>query len=166
MTGYKIMQNKIKTKIHVYLRNNINTDEIIPARHLNSYDEKELAKHAMEDIDSNFINKVQDGDFIIAGKDFGCGSSREHAIWALRGAGVKGVIAKSFSRIFYRNAINNGFLAIECKEIDGKLKTGDEIEIDLNQGYFTYNKDKYNFSPLPDFVKNIMERGGLLNTIT
>lgn len=159
------MQNNMKTKIHVYTRDSINTDEIIPARYLNTYDEKELAKHAMEDIDSCFVNNVQDGDFIVAGEDFGCGSSREHAIWALRGAGVKGVIAKSFSRIFYRNAINNGFLAIECKEIDDRLKTGDEIEINLEQGYFTKEGDKYNFSPLPDFVKNIMKKGGLLNTI-
>ncbi len=171
----------MKTKIHVYLRDSINTDEIIPARYLNTYDEKELAKHAMEDIDPDFINKVQDGDFIIAGEDFGCGSSREHAIWSLRGAGIKGIIAKSFSRIFYRNAINNGFLAIECKEIDDQLKTGDEIMIDLDNGYFVPSpqssaerlrrsvgcngEDKYNFSPISEFVKNIMEKGGLLNTI-
>ena len=155
----------MKVKIHFYKRDNINTDEIIPARYLNCDDELELAKHAMEDIDRNFIQNVKQGDFIIAGKDFGCGSSREHAIWALRGAGIKGVIAKSFARIFYRNAINNGFLAIEYKEIDENFKTGDEIEINLEQGFFTVNDKKYNFSPIPKFVKDIMKKGGLLNTI-
>lgn len=155
----------MNVKIHFYKRDNINTDEIIPARYLNCDNEAELAEHAMEDIDENFVENVQQGDFIIAGKDFGCGSSREHAIWALRGAGVKGVIVKSFARIFYRNAINNGFLAIECKEISDNLKTGDEIEINLEQGFFTINGKKYNFSQIPDFVKKIMEKGGLLNTI-
>ena len=155
----------MNVKIHFYKRDNINTDEIIPARYLNCDNEAELAEHAMEDIDENFVENVQQGDFIIAGKDFGCGSSREHAIWALRGAGVKGVIVKSFARIFYRNAINNGFLAIECKEISDNLKTGDEIEINLEQGFFTINGKKYNFSPIPGFVKKMMEKGGLLNTI-
>ena len=155
----------MNVKIHFYKRDNINTDEIIPARYLNCDNEAELAEHAMEDIDENFVENVQQGDFIIAGKDFGCGSSREHAIWALRGAGVKGVIVKSFARIFYRNAINNGFLAIECKEISDNLKTGDEIEINLEQGFFTVNNKKYSFSPIPDFVKKIMKKGGLLNTI-
>lgn len=159
------MKNKIKTKIHVYLRNSINTDEIIPARYLVTYKEENLSKHAMEDLDSDFINRVQDGDFLIAGKDFGCGSSREHALWALCGAGIKGIIAKSFSRIFYRNVINSGFLAIECKEIDDKLKTGDEIIVDLDKGYFLRGEDKYNFFPFPKFVKDIMEKGDLLNTI-
>ena len=152
-------------KIHYYKRNNINTDEIIPARYMNSDQEAELAKHAMEDLDKDFINRVQDGDFIIAGSDFGCGSSREHAIWALRGSGIKGVIAKSFARIFYRNAINNGFLAIECSEINEDLKSGDEIEINLEEGYFESDGKKYNFKPIPEFVKKIMDKGNLLNTI-
>ena len=155
----------MKAKIHVYQRDNINTDEIIPARYLNSDDEAELAEHAMEDIDQDFINRVQPGDLIIAGEDFGCGSSREHAIWSLRGSGVKGVIAKSFARIFYRNAINNGFLAIECPEIDDQLQTGAEIDLNLEEGYFTVENKKYKFSPIPDFVKDIMDKGGLLNTI-
>ncbi|MEA2065254.1 MAG: 3-isopropylmalate dehydratase small subunit [Patescibacteria group bacterium] len=155
----------MKAKIHFYKRDNINTDEIIPARYLNCDNEAELAKHAMEDIDKDFTQNVQQGDFIIAGKDFGCGSSREHAIWALRGAGVKGIIAKSFARIFYRNAINNGFLAIECSELNDDLKTGDEIEVNLEQGFFTVNDKKYNFSPIPEFVKKIMDKKGLLNTI-
>ena len=111
----------LKGKAHVYKKDDINTDEIIPARYLNSDKEEELAKHAMEDLDTEFINKVQDGDFIVSRENFGCGSSREHAIWALRGSGVKAVIANSFARIFYRNAINNGFLAIECKNIGEKI---------------------------------------------
>ncbi len=155
----------MKAKIHVYQRDNINTDEIIPARYLNSDDEAELAEHAMEDIDQDFVSRVQPGDLIVAGEDFGCGSSREHAIWALRGSGVKGVIAKSFARIFYRNAINNGFLAIECQEIDDQLETGAEIDLNLEEGYFTVKDKKYKFSPIPDFVKDIMDKGGLLNTI-
>ena len=155
----------MKAKIHAYQRDNINTDEIIPARCLNSDDEAELAEHAMEDIDKDFISRVQPGDFIVAGEDFGCGSSREHAIWSLRGSGVKWVIAKSFARIFYRNAINNGFLAIECQEIDDELQTGDEIDLNLEEGYFTVKDKKYKFSPIPDFVKDIMDKGGLLNTI-
>jgi 3-isopropylmalate/(R)-2-methylmalate dehydratase small subunit len=105
----------VQGNAHVYAKNHINTDEIIPARYLNSDQEAELAGHAMEDIDVNFIKKVRTGDFIVSGDDFGCGSSREHAVWALRGAGIRAVIANSFARIFYRNCINNGFLAIECQ---------------------------------------------------
>ena len=103
-------------KAHVYKRDHINTDEIIPARYLNTDDEMELAKHCLEDLDGDFVNKVKEGDAIVAGEDFGCGSSREHAIWAIRGAGVQTVIAKSFARIFYRNAINNGFYLIESPD--------------------------------------------------
>jgi 3-isopropylmalate/(R)-2-methylmalate dehydratase small subunit len=160
------MENNIKAQIHVYLRDSINTDEILPARYMTTSEETELAKYVLKDLDEEFIKKVQRGDFIIAGEDFGCGSSREHAIWTLRGSGVKGVIAKSFARIFYRNAINNGFLAIECKELDDNLKTGDIIEIDLKKGHFkTESGQTYNFSPIPEFALNIMEKGGLLNTI-
>ena len=101
---------------HVYTRNHINTDEIIPARYLNTDDRVELAKHCMEDLDKDFVNKVKDGDVIVAGEDFGCGSSREHAVWAIHGAGIQTVIAKSFARIFYRNAINNGFYLIESPD--------------------------------------------------
>lgn len=155
----------MKSKIHVYLRDHINTDEIIPARYLNINKELELAKHAMEDIDKDFVKKVQEGDVIVAGADFGCGSSREHAIWALRGVGIKAVIAKSFARIFYRNAINNGFLAIECKDLDDNFKTGEEIEIDLDNGKIITSEKEYTFTPIPEFVKDIMDKGGLLNTI-
>ena len=101
-------------KAHVYNRDNINTDEIIPARYLNTDDQVELAKHCMEDLDAEFVKKVQSGDVIVAGEDFGCGSSREHAVWAIRGAKVAAVVAGSFARIFYRNAINCGFLVVEC----------------------------------------------------
>ena len=101
------------TKAHVYKKDHINTDEIIPARYLNTDDEMELAEHCMEDLDKDFVGKVNQGDCIVAGDDFGCGSSREHAVWALRGAGIRTVIAKTFARIFYRNAINNGFYLIE-----------------------------------------------------
>jgi len=124
----------MKGKAHCYPRNHINTDEIIPARYLNMDREKELAAHAMEDIDKTFVKNVSEGDFIVAGEDFGCGSSREHALWALRGAGVQAVIAGSFARIFYRNCINNGFLAVECPEATQKVRTGDHLSIDLKTG--------------------------------
>ena len=155
----------MKAKIHAYNRDNINTDEIIPARYLNTDKEQELAKHAMEDIDKEFVGRVQPGDVIIAGEDFGCGSSREHAVWALRGAGVKAIVAKSFARIFYRNAINNGFLAIECKELSDELKTGDEVKIVLEGGEIKQGDKVYKFSPIPEFVRDIMEKGNLLDTI-
>lgn len=152
-------------KAHVYKRNHINTDEIIPARYLNDDTETELAKHAMEDLDEDFIKKVKDGDFIIAGEDFGCGSSREHAVWALRGAGVKVVAADSFARIFYRNCLNNGFLAIECKGLSEKVESGDEMEINVEKSVLL-NKTKdeqYDFTPLPQFALDIIEAGGLLD---
>jgi 3-isopropylmalate/(R)-2-methylmalate dehydratase small subunit len=152
-------------KAHVYKRDHINTDEIIPARYLTTDDEKELAKHAMEDIDPEFVNKVRPGDFIIGGSDFGCGSSREHALWALRGTKVKGVIAESFARIFFRNAINSGFLAVECPGISEKVEQGDLVQIDLNNGVIVNitKGDKYQFKPFPRFIKEIIETGGLLD---
>lgn len=152
---------------HVYKRDHINTDEIIPARYLNTDDETELAKHCMEDLDKDFVNKVKDGDVIVAGEDFGCGSSREHAVWAIRGAGVKTVIAKSFARIFYRNAINNGFYLIEIPETTEKINDGDELEIDFKTGLIknkTRSKE-IKFNPLPDFALEIIEAGGLLNKL-
>ena len=157
----------MKGKAHIYGRAHINTDEIIPARYLTTDKEEELAKHAMEDLDNDFINKVKKGDFIVAGDDFGCGSSREHAVWALRGAGIKAVIANTFARIFYRNAINNGFLAIECKDISKKVKNGDELEINIGEGIIKNltKKEQYKFTPLPKFVLDIMKAGGLLNYI-
>jgi len=149
---------------HVYERPHINTDEIIPARYLNVHEEAELAKHAMEDIDTEFIARVKPGDFLIAGEDFGCGSSREHAVWALRGAGVRVVVAASFARIFFRNAINNGFLAIECPEAVSQTKTGDEIEMDLAGGKLRNltRATESAFVPLSDFARELIEDGGLL----
>ena len=155
------------SKAHVYKRDHINTDEIIPARYLNTDDEAELAKHCLEDLDKGFVGKVQQGDIIVAGEDFGCGSSREHAVWAIRGAKVKTVIAKSFARIFYRNAINNGFYVIESKDAIDKINGGDELEIDYNAGLIK-NKSTDNdimFARLPDFALEIINDGGLLEHI-
>jgi 3-isopropylmalate/(R)-2-methylmalate dehydratase small subunit len=155
------------SKAHVYDRDHINTDEIIPARYLNTDDEKELAKHCLEDLDVKFIKKVKPGDVIVAGENFGCGSSREHAVWAIRGAGVQTVIAKSFARIFYRNAINCGFYLIESPEALEKINDGDKLEIDYKTGLIknkTTGAD-INFKPLPSFALEIIEAGGLLDHI-
>ena len=157
----------MKGKAHVYKRDHINTDEIIPARYLVTDDEKELALHAMEDIDNSFVRKAAKGDYIVAGSDFGCGSSREHAIWALRGAGVSCVIAESFARIFYRNAINNGFPVVESKGIAKHISSGDELEVKLREGVIKNltTGEKISFIPLPEFAFKIAEAGGLLQSI-
>jgi len=155
-------------KAHKYNRDHINTDEIIPARYLNTDDEAELASHCMEDLDKDFVNKVKEGDVIVAGEDFGCGSSREHAVWAIRGVKVQTVIAKSFARIFYRNAINNGFYIIESPDALEKINDGDEVEIDYKAGLIK-NKTAgidISFNPLPDFALEIINDGGLLEHIT
>lgn len=157
----------MKGFVHSYPRAHINTDEIIPARYLNMDQEKDLAGHAMEDIDPDFVKNVRAGDIIVAGEDFGCGSSREHAVWALRGAGVRAVIADTFARIFYRNCINNGFLAVECRNVSEKIQTGDELEIDVKGGVIrnlTQNEE-YTFLPIPEFAQEIIDAGGLLNYI-
>jgi 3-isopropylmalate/(R)-2-methylmalate dehydratase small subunit len=151
----------------VYKRDHINTDEIIPARYLNTESEVELAKHCMEDLDPDFVKKVNEGDLLVAGEDFGCGSSREHAVWAIRGVGVQTVIAKSFARIFYRNAINNGFYLIESADAVEKIKNGDELEIDYKTGLIR-NKTAgvdIKFNLLPDFALEIIKDGGLLEHI-
>jgi 3-isopropylmalate/(R)-2-methylmalate dehydratase small subunit len=155
------------SKAHVYKRDHINTDEIIPARYLNTDDRAELAKHCLEDLDPDFVGKVKKGDIIVAGEDFGCGSSREHAVWAICGAGVQTVIAKSFARIFYRNAINNGFYIIECSNAADGIEDGDELEIDYKKGTIkAANRGvSYKFNPLPDFALEIISDGGLLNHI-
>ncbi|MHC4738100.1 MAG: 3-isopropylmalate dehydratase small subunit [Planctomycetota bacterium] len=155
-------------KAHVYKRDHINTDEIIPARYLNTDDEAELAKHCLEDLDADFVNKAESGDVIVAGEDFGCGSSREHAVWAIRGAKVQTVIAKSFARIFYRNAINCGFYLIESSEALEKINNGDELQIDYKNGLIknTTAGIDIGFEPLPDFALEIINDGGLLNHIT
>lgn len=154
-------------KAHVYKKDHINTDEIIPARYLNMDDEAELALHCMEDIDGEFVNKVQAGDFIVGGDDFGCGSSREHAVWAIRGAKVAAVLAGSFARIFYRNAINCGFLVVELPGIAEKIDNGDELDIDAKNGKIKNltKGETYDFVPLPDFAMEIIEAGGLLNKL-
>ncbi|MHC4324201.1 MAG: 3-isopropylmalate dehydratase small subunit [Planctomycetota bacterium] len=153
---------------HVYKRDHINTDEIIPARYLNTDDRAELARHCLEDLDEDFVSKVGKGDVIVAGEDFGCGSSREHAVWAIRGAGVATVIAKSFARIFYRNAINNGFYLIESSDAPEKIKDGDELEIDFKAGVINNKTSgtEISFNPLPDFALEIINDGGLLEHIT
>ena len=154
-------------KAHVYNRDHINTDEIIPARYLNTDDERELAEHCLEDLDAGFVGKVSAGDVIVGGEDFGCGSSREHAVWAIRGAKVQTVIAKSFARIFYRNAINCGFYLIESPEALEHINDGDEIEINYESG-FIVNKStgaEIEFNPLPDFAVEIINDGGLLDHI-
>jgi len=155
------------SKAHVYKRDHINTDEIIPARYLNTDDVAELASHCLEDLDKGFVSKVQAGDIIVAGEDFGCGSSREHAVWAIRGVGVKSVIAKSFARIFYRNAINNGFYVIESPNGLDKINDGDELEIDYKAGQIRNKTDGVDikFKPLPDFALEIINNGGLLEHI-
>jgi 3-isopropylmalate/(R)-2-methylmalate dehydratase small subunit len=157
----------MKGRVLLYRKDHINTDEIIPARYLNTADEKELAIHAMEDIDTNFVNKVKPGDIIVAGNDFGCGSSREHAVLALRGSGIQAVIAKSFARIFFRNAINNGFLAIQADLADD-VDEGDHLEISVSKGEITNltKKRKYSFNPLPAFLMKIINSGGLLKNIS
>ncbi len=154
-------------KAHVYKRDHINTDEIIPARYLNTDNVVELAKHCMEDLDAGFVKKCKAGDVIVAGADFGCGSSREHAVWALQGAKVAAVIAQSFARIFYRNCINCGFYPIELPDAPNLFKTGDEIEIDYEKGLIN-NKTQgttIQFKPLPDFAIAIIKDGGLLEHI-
>ena len=154
-------------KAHVYKRDHINTDEIIPARYLNTDAEEELARHCLEDLDVDFVKKVQPGDVVVAGHDFGCGSSREHAVWAIRGAKVETIIAGSFARIFYRNAINCGFYLIESDEAVEKIKDGDEIEIDYDAGVVKdkTTSEEISFQPLPDFALEIIKAGGLLNKI-
>ena len=154
-------------KAHVYKRDHINTDEIIPARYLNTDDVAELSIHCMEDMDTGFMAKCQAGDVIVAGDDFGCGSSREHAVWALQGAKVGTVIAQSFARIFYRNAINCGFYVIELPQAYSKINDGDQIEIDYEKGIInnkTQNTE-IKFKPLPDFAIDIINAGGLLEYI-
>jgi len=151
----------------IYNRDHINTDEIIPARYLNTDNEAELARHCLEDLDADFVNKVKPGDIIVAGGDFGCGSSREHAVWAIRGAKVQTVIAKSFARIFYRNAINCGFYLIESPQAPEKISDGDELEIDYKNGLIKNLSTGIDieFAPLPGFALEIINDGGLLEHI-
>ena len=146
---------------------NVDTDVIIPARYLNSFDAQELASHAMADIDPEFVNKVQPGDLIVANKNFGCGSSREHAPIAIKASGVSCVIAETFARIFYRNAINIGLPIIECPEAAKAIEAGDEVEVDFDSGIIT-DKTKntsYQGQAFPPFMQKIIDCEGLVNYI-
>ena len=146
---------------------NVDTDVIIPARYLNTIDKKELASHCMEDIDKEFVNKVEAGDIMVAGANFGCGSSREHAPIAIKESGISLVIAKSFARIFYRNSINIGLAILECEEAAEAIEEGNEVEVDLDRGIIL---DKtaaktYETKPFPEFIQNIITAGGLVEAI-
>jgi 3-isopropylmalate/(R)-2-methylmalate dehydratase small subunit len=156
----------LKGKVHKF-GSNVNTDEIIPARYLNTSDPNELAKHCMEDIDKEFINKKQAGDIIAAQDNFGCGSSREHAPIALKAAGISAVIAASFARIFFRNSINIGLPILESPQAAEYIENGDEIEIDLSSGVIKNitKSESYPFQKYPDFMQKIISAGGLLNYI-
>ncbi len=146
---------------------NVDTDVIIPARYLAIQDKEELAEHCMEDIDANFVGQVKKGDLIIAGKNFGCGSSREHAPLVIKVAGVSCVIAETFARIFYRNAINIGLPIIECKEATEGIAAGDEVEVDFDNGMI-YNRTKgtsFQGQPFPEFMQKIITAEGLVNYI-
>lgn len=146
---------------------NVDTDVIIPARYLNTSDHKELASHCMEDLDKTFVSRVQDGDIITAGQNFGCGSSREHAPIAIKASGVSLVIAKSFARIFYRNSINIGLAIVECPEAVDGISEGDRVEADLDNGIIRNltTGAEFKTEPFPEFVQKIIENGGLIKSI-
>ena len=156
---------KAHGRVHKY-GNNVDTDVIIPARHLNTQDHKELASHCMEDIDKDFINKVQQGDIMVAGDNFGCGSSREHAPIAIKAAGIDCVIANTFARIFYRNSINIGLPIMECPEASEKIEAGDEVEVDFDSGVIRNltKGEEYQAHPFPESIQKIIKAGGLLNS--
>lgn len=155
-----------KGKVHKY-GDNIDTDAIIAARYLNTASAEELAQHCMEDIDPDFVKNLKEGDLIVGGQNFGCGSSREHAPAALKAAGVSCVIAPSFARIFYRNSINIGFPILECDEAAKEIQQGDEVEVDFNSGKITdiTTGKVYQAQPFPEFIQKIIQAGGLLNAI-
>ena len=146
---------------------NIDTDVIIPARYLNTQDHKELASHCMEDIDTTFIQRVHDGDIMVGGWNFGCGSSREHAPIAIRAAGISCVIAKTFARIFYRNAINIGLAILECEAASDAIADGDEVSIDFDTGVITNitKGETYQAEPFPPFIRDMIDKGGLMASI-
>ncbi|MDD6039327.1 MAG: 3-isopropylmalate dehydratase small subunit [bacterium] len=158
----------MKANGHVFkYGDNVDTDVIIPARYLNSSDPKELATHCMEDIDKDFVNNVNAGDIIVADKNFGCGSSREHAPIAIKASGVSCVIAETFARIFYRNAINIGLPIIECPEAARGISAGDEVEVDFDSGVITNKTTGTSFQgqPFPEFMQKIIQSEGLVNYI-
>ena len=152
--------------VHKY-GDNVDTDVIIPARCLNISDRKELASHCMEDIDKDFVNKVKPGDIMLAGFNFGCGSSREHAPMVIKESGISCVIAKTFARIFYRNAINIGLPILECEAASEAIAHGDEVSVDFDTGMITNvtKNETYQAQPFPEFIKEIIDANGLLNAI-
>ena len=152
--------------VHKY-GDNVDTDVIIPARYLNTADHKELAAHCMEDIDKDFVKKVNDGDIMVGGANFGCGSSREHAPIAIKNSGISCVIAATFARIFYRNAINIGLAILECPEASEKIDAGDNVSIDFDSGIITNvtKGETYQAEPFPEFIKEIINSDGLLNSL-
>ena len=146
---------------------NVDTDVIIPARYLNTIDKKELASHCMEDLDKTFTSRVKEGDIMVAGNNFGCGSSREHAPIAIKESGISLVIANSFARIFYRNSINIGLAILECPEAVAGINEGDKVEADLDNGVI-YNRTtgaEFKTKPFPEFVQKIITAGGLVESI-
>ena len=146
---------------------NVDTDVIIPARYLNTIDKKELASHCMEDIDKDFASKVEPGDIMVAGYNFGCGSSREHAPIAIKESGISLVIAKSFARIFYRNSINIGLAIVECPEAAARIENGDVVEADLDSGVLLDKTtgESFKTEPFPEFIQRIIANGGLVESI-
>ena len=152
--------------VHKY-GDNVDTDVIIPARYLNSSDPKELAKKCMEDIDADFVNRVKTGDIIVANKNFGCGSSREHAPIAIKASGIACVVAETFARIFYRNAINIGLPILECPSAAQAIKAGDEVEIDFDTGmiYDRTSGQEFKGQAFPEFMQKIIKAEGLMNYI-
>ena len=156
----------VKGFVHKY-GDNVDTDVIIPARYLNTANHKELAAHCMEDIDTEFVNKVKDGDIMVGGANFGCGSSREHAPIAIKESGITCVIASTFARIFYRNAINIGLAILECPEASEKIAAGDEVAVDFDTGVITNitKNEEYKAQPFPEFIKEIIASNGLLNSL-
>lgn len=153
-------------RVHRY-GDNVDTDVIIPARYLNTSDHKELASHCMEDIDKDFTKKVKEGDIMVGGANFGCGSSREHAPIAIKNSGISCVIAKTFARIFFRNSINIGLAILECPEASEKISDGDSVSVDFDTGIITNHtkNETYQAEPFPDFVKEIIKADGLMNSI-
>lgn len=146
---------------------NVDTDVIIPARYLNTIDKKELASHCMEDLDTTFTSRVKPGDIMVGGENFGCGSSREHAPVAIKAAGIDCVIAKSFARIFYRNAINIGLAILECPAASAEIENGDEVTVDFDTGVITdvTKGTTYQAEPFPPFIKDMIARGGLMASL-
>ena len=157
---------KAQGTVHKYA-DNVDTDVIIPARYLNTPNAKELATHCMEDIDPDFVKNVKQGDIMVAGWNFGCGSSREHAPLAIKTSGVSCVIAKTFARIFYRNAINIGLAILECEAAADAIQAGDEVAVDFDTGVITNvtKGESYQAQPFPPFIQNIIQKGGLMKAI-